>query len=364
MSHLTFCKLARLSFFTLLLCLTLFGATGCGRDEVKVYQVAKELPSTSHAGHAHEPELPDDHPKIGNLKPELSWTLPAGWQETKSASRMTVAAFTITGKNGKEAQVAITPLRGMAGKEVPIINMWRQQVGLSEISADEAQKQLQPIQIGPDSGKMFEVTGKTPNDPQEIKIVTAMVHKADTSWFYKLAGDVDVVEAEKPAFVSFLKSIKFDEIPATEITATPNSKMEKETRAPTSEWKIPADWKAVEPGSMQTAKFSVPSKGSANADVTISVFPNSTGGTLGNVNRWRGQIGLPPVTEADLAKLVTKLDDKNPKAILVDMTNNERRLVGAIIPREGQWFFFKLLGDDDAVAPQKDAFIAFVKSPK
>jgi hypothetical protein len=92
------------------------------------------------------------------------------------------------------------------------------------------------------------------------------------------------------------------------------------------------------------------------------VFPNDTGGTLGNVNRWRRQIGLGAVTEADLPKCVTPLDPAIPQSILVDLKNNDQQLVAAIVPRGGQWFFYKLLGDAAAVTPEKDAFAAFAKS--
>ena len=70
---------------------------------------------------------------------------------------------------------------------------------------------------------------------------------------------------------------------------------------------------------------------------------------------------IGPVGHVYLAK---PLDEKNPEAILVDMTNNEnqRQLIGAIVPRGGQWYFFKLLGDGAAVAPQKDAFTKFVQT--
>lgn len=351
---------------SIVMSLMLFAVVGCDGNDVKVYRIAKEQPSAPHAQSPHgEPQgvLPGGHPDISaTAKPQLSWTLPEGWKEAPPSSRMNVDTFSIAGKDGKEAQVAITPLRGMAGKEVPIVNMWRQQVGLSEISTEAAQKELHPVQVGGESGKMFEVTGKAGGDSRKTRIVTAMVHRGDTSWFYKLSGDADVVEAQKPAFVSFLKSIKMTEVPATQITSAPVP--QAEAPAVSGQWKIPAGWKTVAPGPMQAAKFSVPPKGAGKADVMVSVFPTDTGGTLGNVNRWRRQMGLPDVTEAEAGKLVTKLDDKNPDAILVDMSNNERRLVGAIIPRDGQWYFFKLLGDAAAVAPQKDAFIVFVKSPQ
>ena len=60
--------------------------------------------------------------------------------------------------------------------------------------------------------------------------------------------------------------------------------------------------------------------------------------------------------------MVAVLDAGMPDSVLVDMTNNNQRLVGAIVPRDGQWYFYKLLGDAAAVGPQKDAFIAFAKS--
>ena len=271
---------------------------------------------------------------------------------------MSLATFAITDGTGQEAQVSVTPLRGLAGKEVPIVNMWREQVGLPALSEDEAQQQLSPVEIGGESGKMFEIEGRPAGTNPPVRIVTAMVHRPDASWFYKLAGDAELVEAQKPAFVAFLKSIKITETSAAE---TVPAVAASAPAAPT-QWKTPADWKSVPPGPMQSVKFAVPDQGAAKADVTISVFPNATGGVLANVNRWRNQIGLPPVGEVELARIVAPLDETIPDSFLVDMTNGQRQLIGAIVPRDGQWYFFKLLGEASAVAPQKEAFVTFAKA--
>src|SRR5262249_53029469 len=87
-----------------------------------------------------------------------------------------------------------------------------------------------------------------------------------------------------------------------------------------------------------------------------------TGGKLANVNRWRKQIGLGEIAAADLPALVLPLDPANPNAMLIDMTNNNKQLVGAIVPRNGSFWFYKLLGDVEAVAPEKEAFLPFAKS--
>src|SRR5688572_9209145 len=306
---------------------------GCGREEIKVYRVAKPEPASNQPSQESS-AIPDGHPEIERARPQLAWTLPTGWTEAP-AGRMSLATFNIAGSVGQEAQVTVTPLAGMEGKEALIVNMWRQQVGQTELSPDEVASSLQPVDIGGAAGKMFEVTGKADGAARPTRIVTAMAHRSDASWFYKLQGDAELVEAQKPAFVAFLKSIKITDAPATATEPVPVASAGDSTTP--SKWNAPADWKAVAPGQMQVAKFLVPDKDSAKADVAISVFPNSTGGNLANVNRWRNQIGLPPASESDLAAIVKPLDEKNPEAILVDMTNssNNRQLIGAIVPRGG-----------------------------
>jgi hypothetical protein len=341
--------------------LLLAALTGCDRGEIKVYKVSKtEAPPAPEAAPSDE-AMPHDHPAAPRARPQISWTLPSGWTEG-AAKRMSLATFDIAGSGGQRAEVNVTPLMGLAGKEVAIVNMWRTQVGQAELPPDEVTKQLQPVDVGGTAGKMFEVQGKS-EDGRAMKIVTAMIHNGDESWFYKLQGDAPLVDAQKEAFVEFLKSIKIAAAAKSETAPPPVAKTEA-TSATGSKWNPPAGWKEVAPGTMQIAKFSVPEKGSAKADVTISVFPSSTGGALANVNRWRGQIQLPAIDEAELKKILTPLDPSNPEAVLVDLKNNDRQLIGAIVPRDGQWFFFKLLGDAAAVTPQKEAFTQFAKSPQ
>lgn len=326
----------------------------CGREDVKVYRVAKDQsPPTA------PPVMPDGHPDTGAAAPPLSWTLPAGW-EPLGAGKMSVASFSIPGAAGQQAQVAVTPLRGLAGKEVLIVNMWRQQVGLSELPEAEAVKELTDVDVGGNAGKMFDMAGKSATGTT-TRIVTAMLHRGDTSWFFKLQGDDELVTAQKPNFLAFLKSVKLPESSSAEMAA---ASTEPPPAGAAPAWPAPTGWQAESPGAMQVAKFAVPTVGAAKADVTISVFPNSTGGTLANVNRWRRQIGLPPAEESALTEMVKPLAAAQPDAVLVDLRNGDRRLLGAIVPAGGQWYFYKLLGDAAAVAPQEAAFTQFVQDVK
>ena len=92
------------------------------------------------------------------------------------------------------------------------------------------------------------------------------------------------------------------------------------------------------------------------------------GGLLANVNRWRGQLGLGAIGENDLAKLAQSLDVPGGKGTLVDITGVDAktgaptRLVGAIVAQSDQTWFYKLMGEGQIVAQQKDAFTKFIQS--
>jgi hypothetical protein len=112
---------------------------------------------------------------------------------------------------------------------------------------------------------------------------------------------------------------------------------------------------------MQVAKFSVPEQAGAKAEVSVSVFPSDTGGTLANVNRWRRQIGLGEIDEHGLQSCVTGLE-VTPGAVLVHLTNEQKHLLGAIVPRSGRWWFYKMMGDAAAVAAAREDFVRFAST--
>jgi hypothetical protein len=322
---------------------------GCQKEEIRVYTAPKDGPEPVAQADQQAPE--PESPHAQRARPQVTWKLPQGWRED-GANSMSLANFTIPGPAGKEASVSITQLGNLTGKDALLVNMFRQEFGLPELSDEEVAKQLHPVEVGTQKGNLFELMG-TRKD-QTLRIVTVVIHHPEGSWFYRISGDPDVVENQKPAFLEFLKSIQVNEVPA----AAP----EPEVASEKFNWTVPATWKATAPGQMQVARFAVPEKNNGKAEVFVSVFPGDTGGNLANLNRWRKQLGMEPATEQDLSQLISSLDPSNPQAILVDMSNNNRRLIGAIVPRDGKYWFYKLLGDAAAVAPEKDAFTAFAKS--
>ena len=126
-------------------------------------------------------------------------------------------------------------------------------------------------------------------------------------------------------------------------------------------WTAPAQWTPKKATSMRKGSYSVSGPEGA-ADVSITAFPGDVGGELANVNRWRGQLQLPPVP--DLTGALQPLEANGFRILVFDGANGGTRMLGAIVPRAGETWFFKLTGPDALVAREKPAFLDFLKTVK
>lgn len=129
-------------------------------------------------------------------------------------------------------------------------------------------------------------------------------------------------------------------------------------------WTAPAHWQAKPVGSVRKGSYAVTGSG-GTGDLSITAFPGDTGGLHANVNRWRGQIGLAPVSNAEVEAGIEHLDMNGLHADFVDLSGaNGVRLLGAIVPLERETWFFKLTGPDALLAQERAAFRAFIQSVK
>ncbi len=380
----------RLPVLTSLLFLTV---AGCHRDEVKVYRVAKDQDQTQSQTtpvlptDSPNPTLPPGHPDIssasavpglaasGSVQPQLTWQKPEGWTEVPPGE-MRVASFKIQGQNGKQADVSVIPLPGLPGSDEANVNRWRGQVGLSPVSPDELKKSAESVSVAGQPAQLYDIAGQNPDSGEAARILGVIQHRTDAVWFFKMTGDADLAEQQKPAFVAFLKSVEFTAVQAqTELPPSHPPIGDMGVGAPTAsapvsnegkpDWQVPASWREVSGGQFLVAKFNITGQ-NGTAAVNVSSSPGDGGGLLPNVNRWRGQLGLPPIVEI----LTTPIDVTNGKAQFVDMsgtdvrTGQPTRLVGVMVPQSGQTWFYKLMGDAKVVESQKDAFTKFVQTVK
>jgi hypothetical protein len=372
--------------------LMLLAATGCHRDDVKVYRIAKEQDQSSQPTapalptDSPNPKLPAGHPDISSIPgggpasatgaPQLTWKTPAGWTEAPP-SEMRVASFKVAGAGGKQADVSIVPLPGMAGTDSANVNRWRGQVGLSPMTDDELQKAAESVEAGGQPAQLYDIAGTNPGNGDKERIVGVIQHRDGMTWFYKMTGDADLVEQQKSAFVEFLKSVNFSaaaQTPAEMPAAIPagGGMGGLLSAAPPADsgnkptWQVPAGWQEVPAGQFLVAKFTLIGDGGATAAVNVSSSPGDGGGLAANVNRWRGQLGLSPSTDIS----ATPVDVASGKASLVDFsgtdarTGQPARLVGIVVSQSDQAWFYKLMGNAKVVESQKEAFTKFVQGVK
>ncbi|HVU23862.1 MAG TPA: hypothetical protein VHE13_07025 [Opitutus sp.] len=137
---------------------------------------------------------------------------------------------------------------------------------------------------------------------------------------------------------------------------------------PGLQWTAPAHWQSQPAAAMRKATYAISGDNGDTADLSITAFPGDVGGEFANVNRWRGQLGLPPLAAADLDATVTRREQAGLQLTIVDFAGAGpaagRRLLGAIVPFDGATWFFKLTGPDALVAREKNAFLEFLGTVK
>lgn len=156
--------------------------------------------------------------------------------------------------------------------------------------------------------------------------------------------------------------------PPADMAAMPPGHPDVSAQPPGLKWTLPTGWEEVPPGQMRVASFRIKGEGSKLADVSVVPLPGAAGGTLANVNRWRSQVALAPVSEGELAQLAQKVEIAGQPGELFEQAGQGQgsgeptRILAAILSRADTAWFFKVTGDDQLVAQQKPAFVDFLKS--
>ena len=133
---------------------------------------------------------------------DVQWKVPKGWTE-RPASAMRVGSFQVLGADGKSADVSVIPLSGEAGGDLANINRWRGQIQLKPFTQDELEAQSEIISPGGRRMRLVDFANA------HKRLLAAIYVRGQTTWFFKMMGDDATVEAAKPDFRAFLKSLRF-----------------------------------------------------------------------------------------------------------------------------------------------------------
>jgi len=251
----------------------------------------------------------------------VTWTVPTGWRAGPE-SKVRYATFQL-GAQEPPLELTVFNFGGVAGSVLDNINRWREQIGLGKIQENELGQISMNLQLECGPATLVDMTNHGGG-------------KAAT-------------------------------MPGPEVTMPgPDILSRRAASRPRVQYDKPQGWKETsDPSGISTVVFEIPG-GATKASVTA--LPRQPDEVFLNVNRWRGQLHLKPVDEKQVGKEVRQIEVAGTTAHYVDLTGPESagqpapRMLGVMLPRGEQTWFFKLMGPADAVEKQKSAFEAFVKS--
>jgi hypothetical protein len=248
---------------------------------------------------------------------EVTWNVPEGWKE-QPGSQSRFATFQIGSVEGP-MELTVVPLGSEAGSLLENVNRWRRQLGLEAVPESD----------------LGEVTRQIKLDGVQATIV-------------------DIV-ATGPA------------MRAGHPPVGPTKRSQPTERAAVK-YTVPDGWRELPVQSaFRVASFEIVDDGQ-HADVSVSPLSGTAGGLLANTNRWRDQLGLAALDEAQLRQSVRSIEVAGITASYVELIGREsagtsrQSILGVILERGEQTWFFKMTGPADLVGRQKSAFEEFVRS--
>ena len=136
------------------------------------------------------------------------------------------------------------------------------------------------------------------------------------------------------------------------------------SQAPTYE--TPEGWNEVRATDMRKAAFNV-SDGQQQALITVIDLSERAGDLLPNVNRWRRQVKLGPITHEQLDRQAEEIKVGGAVGHYVELVGPEdakprKSILGVIVLTEGKSWFIKLTGDAPLAEREKGRFKSFVNS--
>jgi hypothetical protein len=157
------------------------------------------------------------------------------------------------------------------------------------------------IEAPPDAA--LQGASEQPAGEAKDRTLGAIVPFGEKGWFFKLTGPKDVVAAKTDEFTSFVKSVRF-------------SSQGK------PDWTLPQGWQEQPGSGIRFATLLIPAENQP-LEVSVTALPRTpgdeTGYLLSNINRWRGQMKLPPITKEQLAAESTQLELAGATATVVNL---------------------------------------------
>ena len=344
-------------------CVGALVAIGCKDDsQIIVYRIPKETTSNAATQQAAI---------TSETATTVHWQAPPGWEE-QPATGFRKASFFVRGPDGKKADVSVVSFPETAGGLLANVNRWRNQLKLTPVS--ELQQAGTGLTIGGHDIFFADLVSEQPllEGGSKSRILGGILTLNGETWFFKMSGEDQLVESQRDIFRQFLESVHVAETtPAPAMsTNAPTPPPIEAAQKPALQYKLPAGWQEQPLSPMRLASFKVAGQNGKEADVSVVSLPGTAGGTLPNVNRWRGQLNLGPIDENALQQSAEHIRANGHDFLVVDLAsegpvgekNEKSRILAAILDENGRSWFIKMTGEEQLVASQKSAFADFLTS--
>lgn len=149
-------------------------------------------------------DRPESRPTVAARRTP-KWTVPKTWREAPG-NEFSIAAFSVT----DGSQSVKTTVSQAGGDLLQNLNRWRGQLGLEPWSASEMAKESKQLPIEGVSGTFVELVGTDVRTGKPSCTLGVILPRGDSSWFFKLTGDVELAQREKSNFEAFVQSVKFE----------------------------------------------------------------------------------------------------------------------------------------------------------
>ena len=118
-------------------------------------------------------------------------------------------------------------------------------------------------------------------------------------------------------------TVKVYDVPKEEASARSFAEQSSQTNVPEDRgwirWTKPEQWTELAPTAFRKGNYVFEDESGGKVEITVSSFPGDVGGTLANVNRWRGQAGLSPISQGELAASLSDLTIDGHHGQIVDI---------------------------------------------
>jgi hypothetical protein len=318
------------------------------RSEIKVYRVSKapleEAASTQMDAMPTNAGSPAAPAGMAPAASTAAVTTPPAW-ELQPLSQMRGASFLVKGESSAIVDISLVSLGASAGNVLDNVNRWLDQLGQPPISQEKLTEIAQRLTTSLGEVTIVDLAGlpKDADAAKDGRIIAAIAPTNSSVFFFKMRGNDALTEAQKSDFIKWVAGV---------------CNAQTEEKSP----QTPEGWAEGAPSSMRYASFSASGENGKKIDISIVTFSGDGGSDADNVNRWRRQIGLPPIDDKGVATLITPLNAGGTDFSALDMTAGDSRVIAAWTRRDGRSWFFKMSGPAPLLEREKPKFFDFLRS--